>query len=302
MKGNPHLVSGVLCVLFLSGCATNSRSVNRIKPLNWERVAENNEAGRIANAATIAAVQGSRIALAASILAPATNSRVLEIPTHSLAIVSLGLDRGLAAAELAGNFLERNQNLLGSPTTNQAVRVSALLSSDAGQQSLAVKREQAMASAEGARTHELRQAEARLVDLGMVKEQETARSAWRRFWAWLVSVFGIGGVVALCIFFPAIIPVLGQAVGWLVSAVPALASWVGVVSVKAYERAISAFQEAKRHAAKSGDVSTLYKLRQTAKENTSPDAKLVRHVKLKAGYVKSETTPETVSELIGKEP
>jgi uncharacterized membrane protein (DUF106 family) len=125
--------------------------------------------------------------------------------------------------------------------------------------------------------------------MGQEAEKAKAMSAWHRLWAWSIVTLGMGGTVALCVFFPAIIPILGQLLGWIVGMVPQLANWLGVVSVKAYQRSVSAYQEAKRKAALKGDQATLDMLRQTAAENTEPDADLVRQVKAKAGYVQSET-------------
>lgn len=279
----------LLLMICAVGCQTNSRMVKTLIPLNIERAAENNSAAIHANSRAQAAVVSAQTVLA---VAGVANERGIAYPSNTVAISRYNLTQAERAGNLTGSLLERNIPLIGAPATNQVARVDALLSDDASQQSLAVKREELLAQAEARQVAQLRQAESRLVELGQFYEKEKAQSAWRRVWAWSISVFGIGGVIAICVFFPAVIPILGSILGWIVSAVPSVAKWIGLVSVKAYERSVAAFQEAKRHAAKAGDVTTLKMLRQTAAENTGPDEKLVKYVKQKAGYVKSETTPQ----------
>jgi len=43
-----------------------------------------------------------------------------------------------------------------------------------------------------------------------------------------VRTLGLGGIIALCVFFPFLIPIFGQLAAWLVLKIPALASVLGV--------------------------------------------------------------------------
>jgi hypothetical protein len=186
-------------------------------------------------------------------VSPVTNRPVAEIPTNALSRVSADLGTAQSAAAVTANLLERNQSLLGEPSTNQRPRVDRLLSTNPAVRSAAVKAEESRADAEGANVAAVQVAERKWVEQGQEAEKAKARSAWRRLWAWSIGTLVLGGTIALCVFFPAIIPILGQLLGWIVGMVPQLANWLGVVSVKAYQRSVSAFQEAKRRAALKGD-------------------------------------------------
>lgn len=287
-----YFVAWALC----SGCATNRKTVERITPLNWDRAAENNQAAAIATAETAASVQAAQTVLETAVL-PVPDRPVAEIPTNALHRASAELTNARSAVQVTANLLGRNQSLLGEPATNQAPRVAALLSTNPVVQSSARAIEERKAQAEGAQVAAVQKAEAKLIDLGKAAETQKAKSAWRKAWAWSVGTFGVAGTIALCVFFPAFIPIIGQLIGWIVGMIPQLASFIGLVSVKAYQRSVEAIQMIKVKAAAKGDTATLDTVRQTTAENTSPDARLVGYVKAKAGWTKSETTPSEQSEV-----
>jgi hypothetical protein len=85
----------------------------------------------------------------------------------------------------------------------------------------------------------------RLVAFGQTHEeiQNRTRARWTK-WIGGGSVL-IGGLVALCVFVPAAIPILGRILGWLVSKLPALAGAVGVVSVKAFDAILKGVERTK---------------------------------------------------------
>ncbi len=89
----------------------------------------------------------------------------------------------------------------------------------------------------------LQATEARLVEMGKLYEAEKNKNIVKRVWHSLVATLGIGGVIALCVFFPAIIPVLINCVGWLVGKVPQLASLFGVVSKKAFDAVVTGVEK-----------------------------------------------------------
>lgn len=93
---------------------------------------------------------------------------------------------------------------------------------------------------------EQRRAESKLIALGAAKEaQDNAR---KKFWAKWISAMTlpIGGIIALCVFFPVAIPFVGRILGWLVSKIPGLAGWIGVVSVKAFDAVVQGIEKTKQ--------------------------------------------------------
>jgi hypothetical protein len=56
----------------------------------------------------------------------------------------------------------------------------------------------------------------------------------------------LGVLLVFCVLFPATIPIAGRFLGWIVSRMPGLAGWAGVVSVKAFDAVVQAIEETKR--------------------------------------------------------
>lgn len=77
----------------------------------------------------------------------------------------------------------------------------------------------------------------RLIELGKQKEQENNKNLVSRLWHWGLATFGLMGVIAICVLFPPIIPILMQVIGhiviWWFSHFPAIvgALWKGISSV-----------------------------------------------------------------------
>jgi outer membrane murein-binding lipoprotein Lpp len=97
-----------------------------------------------------------------------------------------------------------------------------------------------------------RKAESKLVQLGAVKETED--NARKVFWAkWISAItLPIGGMIALCVFFPVAIPFVGRFLGWIVAKIPGLAGWIGVVSTKAFDAIVKGIENTKRSHAEEG--------------------------------------------------
>jgi hypothetical protein len=81
----------------------------------------------------------------------------------------------------------------------------------------------------------LKETEARLIEMGQKYEAERNTSITKRIWRWGLSTLGVGGLIALCIFCPAILPVIGNLFGFIVGKLPWLAGAFGVVSKKAFD-------------------------------------------------------------------
>jgi hypothetical protein len=87
--------------------------------------------------------------------------------------------------------------------------------------------------------------EERLEEFGKAYEAEKNNQRLRWF-----KLFGSGSLliavaVAICVFFPAAIPILGRILAWLVGKIPALAGAAGVVSVKAFDAVVKALERTK---------------------------------------------------------
>jgi hypothetical protein len=86
----------------------------------------------------------------------------------------------------------------------------------------------------------LRERDSALMELGAQFEAEKSKSIWRRIRTTIISTFGLGGLIALCIFCPAVIPILTRGLAWIVSKVPQLAGALGVVGKDAFDAVVKA--------------------------------------------------------------
>lgn len=71
-----------------------------------------------------------------------------------------------------------------------------------------------------------------LVELGKKYEEEQNKSLITRIWAWTMGTLGIGGLIALVVLCPALLPLFGSVISWLIGAIPPLANFFGVVGKK----------------------------------------------------------------------
>lgn len=149
--------------------------------------------------------------------------------------------------DLAKKFLQRDQQIEGMPAeridvagiiaTNQAALV-ALDRRMTMQQEWLQERVKLEV--------ELNKANDRLLELGRLYEQEKAKSTWKRIWAWTMSTFGIGGLIALAIFCPAALPVMGAIASFVVSKIPALTNLIGLVGKSAFDAAVKGVGNARK--------------------------------------------------------
>jgi hypothetical protein len=161
--------------------------------------------------------------------------------------------RKLMAYDLSEQFLGRAQALVGLPLEDQTDRVTSLIEENEQLRRTAVEAEAERAKQEQVWRTEKATYEARLLEYGAKYEEQRNKSIVRRLWGWLVSTLGIGGIIALCVFCPAAIPILLRIVAWVVNQVPALASAAGVVSRKAFDQVVIGVQNAKAHYEQKGN-------------------------------------------------
>ncbi|MDB6053753.1 MAG: hypothetical protein JWN25_1276 [Verrucomicrobiales bacterium] len=112
--------------------------------------------------------------------------------------------------------------------------------------------------------------------MGKLYESEHNRSLVRRIWSWALGTLGVGGVIAACILFPALIPLAGSLVGWLVGRAPGLAGWFGVVGKKAFDSVVTGVGKARSEFKKSEKPESLELLNtELAKATDRADRKII---------------------------
>ena len=151
-----------------------------------------------------------------------------------------------APTALALRLLQRDQQIEGMP--RMRINVPSVLNGD--RVSIAeleerLKGQDKLIAEKDALESKLRIREAELVDLGKRYEEERNKSVVKRIWAWSIGTLGLAGTIALLCFCPALIPVLGHLIGFVVSAFPRLCSAFGVVSKKAFTAVVNGVEQAK---------------------------------------------------------
>lgn len=151
------------------------------------------------------------------------------------------------AIALARDLLEVNQGIVGAPTNR--IPVPAVIAREPGaitDLETRQTRNQALLAARAVIQGRLQQAEERLIEMGAKYEEQRNRSIVRRVWAWAVGTLGLGGLIALVVLCPAVLPLLGAALGRLVAWLPKLAGFVGVVGKQAFDAVVQGVGEVRR--------------------------------------------------------
>jgi hypothetical protein len=118
----------------------------------------------------------------------------------------------------------------------------------------------------------LRDRDAALMELGEKYEAEKNKTLWRRIKTALIGTFGISGLIALCVFCPAVIPIITRGLALIVSKVPQLAGALGVVGKDAFDAVVKAVGHT-RDQLKSTNSDTLHALDSNLRAETDADHK-----------------------------
>jgi hypothetical protein len=171
------------------------------------------------------------------------------------ALDALGFAPTNPPTQLAKRFLERDQQIEGVPA--ERIDVAGILATNkAAIESLERRflQQQQLLEERTALRAELEKANARLLELGRMYEQEKSKSLVGRIKAWVLGTFGLGGLIALVIFCPAALPIIGSIASFLVSRIPSVANLIGVVGKSAFDavckgvgNARSSLKEASKH-------------------------------------------------------
>jgi len=182
--------------------------------------------------------------LAGAAAASGRNEERLKEESRALTtgtVDALALAPSNAPTNLARQLSAANQQIQGMPA--KRIDVPGLLAdTPEARKSLSerLRLQEDLLGQRNALEAKLRESEARLIEMGKLYELERNQSTVKRFWKWLLATFGVGGVIALCILCPALIPILGQCLGWMVAKAPGLAGAFGIVSRKAFDSVVEA--------------------------------------------------------------
>jgi hypothetical protein len=157
--------------------------------------------------------------------------------------------------ELAKSLAVADQQIEGLPL--KRLPVTEALSGDTNAVIVIDERVKAIEAlrVENARlTEQVRVTEEKLVAMGVKFEEE--RNARIRFWSkWLsTGTVLIGGAVALFVFCPVALPLVGRFLGWVVGKIPALAGAVGVVGKDAFDAVVRGVGNAREAMKKNGSA------------------------------------------------
>jgi hypothetical protein len=218
-----HLVKTILlfstaALLILPGCTHHTGLLRKLDTKQDERTREILQSAKVANEAGRQRVQMSD-----------TNA----------------VTDALIAYDLSASFLRRGQNIIGLPIADQTQVVMDLLSKNRSLREAAEDHERSRVAQEQKWAADRAQLEQKLLEMGAKYEAEKNASIVKRIWHWTISTFGIGGLIALCIFCPAAIPIITRIVGWVVSKFPALAGALGVVATKSFDAVVRGVQRTK---------------------------------------------------------
>ena len=158
--------------------------------------------------------------------------------------------------DLAKTLLTRSQELTGLPPIGERLDIQALLATNAlairdlekrmkNQEQLIADRDKVQAQNEELRS--------KLVDMGAKYEEERNKSIAKRVWHWGLGTFGLAGTIAFIVLCPAVaLPLLGRLLGFVVSAVPSIAGFIGVVSHKVLDSTVQGISNFKQAVEKKG--------------------------------------------------
>lgn len=188
-----------------------------------------------------------------------------QLAEQSRALTTAVVDSLAAAPQnpptnLARRFAIANQEIEGLPV--HRIPATAALAGDAR---AAADIEDRFTEIDSLRAHNkqlaqaLRDRDAALMELGTRYEAERNKSLWRRIKTAVAGTLGLGGLIALCILCPAVIPIVTRALAWLVSKVPQLAGALGVVGKDAFDAVVKGVGQTRDFlkAVKSQDLKIL---------------------------------------------
>lgn len=186
-----------------------------------------------------------------------------ELNRHTSAYVSgtvdaLSLSENKSREDLVALDLARKaQEIVGLPQPGDKIHIDDVISNNEIAIKNLVDREEdviSLARRKQLLGHDLKDTEEKLISLGELKAKEQKDGFFDSMWSWLTGTFGIVGAIAvLVIGGPALLPIITQLIGWLVSRIPGLISWLGITSSQMTSNIIKGVQDAKHTIRSSQD-------------------------------------------------
>lgn len=221
------------CILLITGCTYRNATRRKLDARLAESARVNNEAAR--QALDLQPVTNRDACSVTARAFVSQNQRVLGSPVHPLPVSQV-----LAQVEQTRNRAQTKDTSAPPAIVLQTAVTDALREPFAAQDRVLGQQ---------------REVVERLV--GMGAEAEAARNAGISFWArWIGRLtLPIAGLIALMVFVPASVPILGRLLAWLVAKLPALAGYAGVVSTNAFDATVKGIESWKQSSSQSPDAA-----------------------------------------------
>jgi hypothetical protein len=192
-----------------------------------------------------------------------------ELDRHTRAFVSgtvdaLSLSEDKSREDLVAlNFAQKAQEIVGLPQPGDKIHIDDVIhNNDIAMENLTDRDIDVIELSRRKEIlgHDLKDTEEKLISLGELKAKEDKDGFLSSVWAWLTGTFGLIGAIAVCVIAgPALLPVITQLFGWLVSKLPGLITWLGITSSQMTSNIIKGVYDAKEQVRSLDDERKLSK-------------------------------------------
>jgi hypothetical protein len=173
---------------------------------------------------------------------------------------------------LAFDFAKKDQSIEGMPSPSKRYNVEKLLSENIELKTAAQNEANArfllvskLVEEKKELQDELNIIKEKLIAKGQEKEREDNKNIIKKVWAWAISTLGIGGIIALCVFFPFLIPIFGSILSFIVGKIPSLINFVGVTSSKIVTNLASGINDVKKQVSQAKVENKLFSAEEVEK-------------------------------------
>ena len=174
------------------------------------------------------------------------NRHLKSYVTGTVESLSQSKNKG-SEEKIALNFATKAQEIIGLPSPGDKIHVDDVIAGnedalanlkDRNDDVILLSRQKQVLG------HELSNTEDKLIELGQASKKDD--SFFAKAWSWLTTTFGIIGAIAILIIGgPALIPIFGQIIAWVVTKIPGLVGWMGLTSFSLTKNIIKGVHDAK---------------------------------------------------------
>ena len=185
--------------------------------------------------------------------ASSTNQIALQEESRALttgALDALSFAPTNTPTDLAKTFLRKDQQIEGIPKVR--IEVEPLITKDpVALEALGARLgyQDRLISERIDLEAKLQAAEGKLIELGKLYEAEKKKSIIKRIWAWSLVTLGTGGMIVVLSLCPPLIPIViglaGRVLAALVSFVPKISGFIGVVGKQSFDAVVGGVQDIK---------------------------------------------------------